>query len=187
METVVIIEPMKALQAIGIQKAFRFVLYAIVSKVLHCVILPQTRGFIMTLCGAKIGSDTIIGNVSFANLYHYGFSKIIIGDRVFVGDECSLDCRGGIIMENDVTLSNRTMIVTHINVGYAEHPLQNKYKTRESQVTFRHGSYVGSGVILLPGVTVGYESVVGAGAVVTRNVEARTVVAGVPAKKIKKL
>lgn len=176
---------MKALRAIGIGKAFRFVFFAIVAKILHCVILPQTRGIIMQLCGAKIGKDTIIGNISFANLYHYGFSRVHIGNRVFIGDECNLDCRGGIRLEDDVTLSNRTQIVTHINVGYADHPLQKKYPTHEGVVTIKRGSYIGTGAIILPGLSLGSEAVVGAGAVVTHSVGARIVVAGVPAKKIK--
>ena len=177
---------MKALQSIGVAKALRFVWYAVISKILHSVILPQTRGFIMRLCGATIGSDTIIGNVSYANLYHYGFLRLHIGNRVFIGDECSLDCRGGITLEDDVTLSNRTQVVTHINVGYKDHPLQKRYPTKEGVVTFKQGSYVGTGAIVLPGITIGSEAVVGAGAVVTRNVAARTVVAGVPAKRIKR-
>jgi acetyltransferase-like isoleucine patch superfamily enzyme len=178
---------MKALQSIGIAKAFRFVWYAILSKILHCVILPQTRGILMRLCGATIGTDTIVGNVSFANLYHYGFSRIHIGNRVFIGDECSLDCRGGITIEDDVTISNRTQIVTHINVGYADHPIQKKYPTQEGRVSIKHGSYIGTGAILLPGITLGGESVVGAGAVVTHDVATRTVVVGVPAKVKKKI
>jgi acetyltransferase-like isoleucine patch superfamily enzyme len=178
---------MKALQSIGIAKAVRFVWYSIVSKILHCVILPQTRGFLMRACGATIGADSIIGNISFANLYHYGFSRIIIGNKVFVGDEASLDCRGGITIEDNVTVSNRTQIVTHINVGYADHPLQKDYPTQEGRVIMKNGSYIGTGAIILPGITIGREAVVGAGAVVTHDVSARIVVAGVPAKKIKKL
>jgi acetyltransferase-like isoleucine patch superfamily enzyme len=177
---------MKALQSIGIAKALRFVWYAVISKILHCVILPQARGFVMRLFGATIGADTIVGNVSFANLYHYGFSRLVIGSRVFIGDECSLDCRGGITIEDDVTLSNRTQVVTHINVGYADHPLQKKYPSKEDRVTFKRGSYVGTGAIVLPGITIGSEAVVGAGAVVTRDVAAHIVVAGVPARRIKR-
>jgi len=139
------------------------------------------------LLGARIGSDTIIGNISFANLYHYGFSRLVIKNRCFIGDECNLDCRGGITLEDDVTLSNRSVVVSHINVGYKDHPLQRYYPTHEAAVTFKKGCYVGTGAIILPGVTVGREAVVGAGAVVVKNVADRTVVVGVPAKMIKKV
>jgi acetyltransferase-like isoleucine patch superfamily enzyme len=140
----------------------------------------------MKLHGAKIGRDTIIGNVTFANLYHYGFSRLKIGNRCFIGDEAMLDVRGGITLEDDVTLSNRTVVVTHINVGYHDHPLQRKYPTREAAVVFRRGSYTGTGAIILPGITVGKMAVVGAGAVVTKSVGENTVIAGVPAKTIRR-
>ncbi len=178
---------MKALKAIGVKKAFAFVWYALLGKILHCVILPQVRVILIRLAGGRVGSDTIIGNVTFANLYHYGFSRLTIGNRVFVGDEAMLDVRGGITLEDDVTVSNRTSIVSHINVGYADHPVQKHYPTKESPVILKKGAYIGTAAIILPGVTVGRESVVGAGAVVTRDVPERVVVGGVPARKIKKL
>ncbi|MEK7533665.1 MAG: hypothetical protein AAB542_04485, partial [Patescibacteria group bacterium] len=64
---------------------------------------------------------------------------------------------------------------------------QRQYPTKESPVIFKRGVYVGTGAIILPGVTIGQYSVVGAGAVVTRSVPPRVTVAGVPARIIKKL
>lgn len=178
---------MTALKEIGISKAIRFVFYGLAASVLHWAFFPQVRVLILRILGARIGWDTIIGDVSFANLYHYGFRKLTVGSRCFVGDEVMLDCRGGILLKDNVTLSNRTNVVTHINVGYASHPLQKHYPTRERQVVFEDGAYVGTAATILPGVTVGKAAVVGAGAVVTGNVPARTVVAGVPARKIKRM
>ena len=111
----------------------------------------------------------------------------MIGNRCFLGDEVMLDVRGGITLGNEVTLSNRTTIVTHINVGYDDHPLQATYPTKETPVVLKYGVYVGTGAIILPGVTVGEQSVIGAGAVVTKSVPSRVTVAGVPARVIKKL
>ena len=53
------------------------------------------------------------------------------------------------------------------------------------EVTIERNAYIGAGAIILPGVTIGDYSIVAAGAVVTRDVPPRTVVAGVPAKVIK--
>ena len=61
------------------------------------------------------------------------------------------------------------------------------YPVKESPVVVKQGAYIGSNALILPGVTIGRESVVGAGAVVAKNVEAHTVVAGVPARVIKKI
>jgi len=54
-------------------------------------------------------------------------------------------------------------------------------------VVIKRGAWIGAGAIILPNVTIGERAVVGAGAVVTRDVPPYTVVAGVPAREIKKL
>lgn len=173
---------MKALKTIGIKKALQFVFYSLYAKLLRLCIFPQVRVMLMRLAGASIGADTIIYNITFSNLYHYGFSKVTIGKRVFIGNDVLLDLRGGIVLEDDVTLSDRSTIVTHINVGYPDHPLQGVYPTKESVVTVKKGVYIGTGAIILPGSTIGKETVVAAGAVVTKRVDSGTLVAGVPAR-----
>ena len=178
---------MKSFQAIGWQKAVRFVWYGLIQAVLSRVLLPPVRVWMLRLAGAKVGDACVIHNVRFDNLYHYGFAKITIGNNCFIGDEVLLDARGGVTLGDHVTLSNRVAVLTHINVGYPDHPLQKAYPMRESVVVIKRGAYIGTGATILPGVTIGQSSVVGAGAVVTRNVPAKTVVAGVPARKIKKI
>jgi acetyltransferase-like isoleucine patch superfamily enzyme len=126
-------------------------------------------------------------NAKFINAHHYGFRRLRIGDHCFIADEALFDLRGGITLEAGVTLSNRVAVVTHINVGYPDHPLQKAYPTKEAAVIVKKGTYIGTGAMLLPGVTIGRGSVVAAGAVVTKNVPAHAVVAGVPARVIKKL
>lgn len=178
---------MKAIRSIGLGKSIKFLVYGVLQKLSHLIIIPQVRGFMLRLFGAQIGRDNIIGNVTFENLYHYGLGRLKTGSRCFVGDESLLDVRGGIILEDDVTVSNRTSIITHINVGYADHPLQRRYPTREARVRIKSGAYIGTGATILPGVTIGRESVVGAGAVVRKDVPAGTMVAGVPARIMKRI
>lgn len=177
---------MKALQHIGVGKAFRFVWFLWYAWLIR-ISLPPVRVWLLRLAGASVGADTVILDVRFANLHHYGFRKLTIGSRCFLGDEVSLDARGGITLEDDVTLSNRVSIVTHINVGYPDHPLQKQYPTKESRVRIKQGSYIGTSAIVLPGVTVGPMSVIAAGAVVTKDVANKTLVGGVPARRIKTL
>lgn len=177
---------MKALQSIGVSKAIRYVWYGFYAWIIH-MSLPPVRVVLLRLAGATVGKDTVIMNVQFTNLHHYGFRRLTIGDKCFLGDEVSLDVRGGIELADEVTLSGRVTVVTHINVGYDDHPLQRIYPTREASVVVKPGAYVGTGAIILPGVTIGKKSVVGAGAVVTKPVPDSVMVAGVPAKLIKRI
>lgn len=178
---------MKALSAIGPKKTLRFIWYGIYGGILSRAFLPPVRVWLLRLAGAKVGSNCVIYNVHFDNLYHYGFSKITIGNSCFIGDEVLLDARGGVTLGDHVTLSNRVAVLTHINVGYPDHPLQKIYPMRESSVVVKRGAYIGTGATILPGVIIGQMSVVGAGAVVTKDVPDYTVVAGVPARKIKRI
>jgi len=178
---------MDALTEIGLGKAVRFVFYGVVGILLHGVVVPQIRVAILRLLGARIGSDTIIHDITFVNLYHYGFRRLHIGNRCFLGEEVLVDCRGWITLEDDVTLSDRVCLVSHINVGYKGHPLQAVYPTREDRVIIGSATYLGTGVIVLPGVTIGARSVIGAGAVVTRDIPSDRVAVGVPARVIKRI
>ena len=178
---------MKALSSVGIGKALRYLWYGFYAGLIHWVHVPPLRTFLLRLAGATVGRDTVFFDAIFINLYHYGFRTLAVGDRCFIGDGVMLDTRGKIILEDDVTLSGRTNIVTHINVGYDDHPLQRFYPTKESIVRLKKGVYVGTAATILPGVTVGKGSIVAAGAVVTKDVSPGVVVAGVPARVIKQI
>lgn len=178
---------MSALSVIGWKKALRFVVFALFQATLSRVVLPPLRVWMLRLAGARVGKGCVIHNVHFDNLYHYGFSLIRIGKKCFIGDEALIDARGGVTLGDHVTLSNRVAVLTHINVGYPDHPLQKYYPTKEAKVTVNPGAYIGTGAILLPGVVVGKMAMVGAGAVVTKDVPSRSLAAGVPARVIKRL
>ncbi|MBU2544066.1 hypothetical protein KJ618_01185, partial [Patescibacteria group bacterium] len=74
---------MKALRTIGIKKAVRFVGFQCVAQMLHWMTVPQLRAVLMRLLGARIGGDTIVHDMTFSNLYHYGFSRLTIGRQCF--------------------------------------------------------------------------------------------------------
>lgn len=178
---------MNVIRVIGWKRAVRFLVFTVYQFLLHICVVPQVRAFLLIFAGAKVGSGSVILDVRFANLHHHGFRRLRIGKRVFVGDGALLDTRGGIVMGDDVTISSRVILITHTNVGFPTHPLQRAYPEKEGKITIADGAYLGTAAIVLPGITIGKESVVGAGAVVTHDVLPHTVVAGVPARKIKKI
>ena len=77
----------------------------------------------------------------------------------------------------------RVTILTHTHAG--ESPLsQGRLVPNYAPVVLETGCYLGAGVTVLPGVKIGAEAIVGAGAVVTRNVRPGVTVVGVPAREI---
>lgn len=98
-----------------------------------------------------------------------------IGKSVFVGMMCYLDDSYPelITIEDNVTISYR--------VTFSAHGRRVK-GWKSAQIVLKKGCYIGTGAIILRGVTIGENATVGAGAVVTRDVPDNLTVVGVPAK-----
>lgn len=184
---------MKAIGEIGIKKTIKFiVLNFIFGPFYHLFIdhffnLPQARKLFLSMLGSRIGSETNLMNIKFFNWHHTGLRGLVIGDRCFIGDDTLLDLYSSIEIENEVTIAQRVLILTHTNVGYKDHPLQKFFPKKSQKVLIKKGSVVGAGSIILPGITIGEQSFVAAGSVVTENVSSNTLVGGVPAKIIRKI
>jgi maltose O-acetyltransferase len=137
--------------------------------------------------GASIGervrfkSPLVIHNSAIAGPY---YERLRVGNDCYFGRELFLDLQDDIVIEDNVTISHRVMILTHTDAGSS--PLKDEaVQTSQAPVVIRQGAYIGANVTILEGVEIGAGSVVGAGAVVTRSVAAGTVVAGVPARVIR--
>jgi maltose O-acetyltransferase len=168
-------------------RAARFGLMSLAMLPYRLALVPPVRAGWLRLLGAHLGSRVILHDVRFFNLYRRGFSGLTLGDECFLGDECLLDLAEGIEMEAQVTLAERVLVLTHMNVGYKDHPLQRHFPPITAPVKIGSGSFVGAGAILLPGITIGAGSFVAAGSVVTEDVPPRTLVAGVPARALRAL
>jgi len=140
--------------------------------------------------GARVGGDVrfkapvTIHNAALKPKPFY--KNLFIGNSCFLGRELFLDIQDKIVIEDQVTVSHQVTILTHTDVG--ESPLkENVFPPSQASVIIRRGAYIGAGVMMLPGVEIGECAVVGAGAVVSKDVPASTIVAGVPAKILRKL
>ena len=129
--------------------------------------------------GAAIGPDCSVYGPVFVNSFtNYG--NLSVGRHVHIGQCVFLDLGGELLIEEEATISMRCTLLTHQDVG--ERPLAGRYPRLEAPVRIGHGAYLGAGVIVLPGVSIGAESVVGAGSVVTRSLPAGVIAAGSPAE-----
>ena len=139
--------------------------------------VDEVRELLGEIVGAKVHESTTLFPPFHTN---YG-GNISLGERVFVNHACSFLDLGGITIEDDV------MIGPQVKITSENHPVE--VATRKTmvpaQVLIRRNAWIGAGATILPGVTIGENSVVAAGAVVTKDVPANTVVGGVPAKVLK--
>lgn len=127
---------------------------------------------------ATCGSDLkIYGRIS-----AYPAEHIHVGSHVSINDLVILNARDHITIGNHVSISPGVIINTG-GLKYQE-PRGQRGHTK-APVVIKDGAWICSGAIINPGVTIGEDAVVAAGAVVTKDVPARTVVGGVPAVAIK--
>ncbi len=114
--------------------------------------------------------------------FYSDFGKnITIGKNVFINASCCFQDQGGISLGDGVLIGHRVVLAT-INHGLLPEERQHN---NPSPIVIGKNVWIGSGSIVLPGVTIGDNAIVAAGSIVTRNVESDTVVAGVPARFIK--
>ncbi len=112
----------------------------------------------------------------------YG-ANLKIGKGVFINSGVMFTDLGGIKLDDNVLVGPNATIIS------VNHPLdpQKRHTVEMKPVFIDKNTWLGANSTILPGVTVGQNSVVAAGAVVTKDVPANTVVAGVPAKVMKRI
>jgi len=138
--------------------------------------IASAREILSEITGQQLDATTTIFTPFHINLGI--FTRI--GKNVFINTDCSFLDIGGITIEDDVLIGPKVSIITE---GHPANPAKRK-SLIVKQIVIKRNVWIGAGAIILPGVTVGENAVVAAGAVVNKDVPANTVVAGVPAKVI---
>lgn len=108
-------------------------------------------------------------------------NSVKIGRNVVVMNNSLMMAAGGITIEDDVLVAANAQLISN------NHDLYDHAVLTCKPVRLKRNCWIGAGATILPGVTVGENAVVGAGAVVTKDVEDNTVVGGNPARLIKRL
>ena len=141
--------------------------------------VDQIRERLSEIIGSHLDESTTV----FAPFYT-NFGKFTqIGKNVFINHACSFLDMGGITIEDHVLLGPKVNLITE------NHPLEptNRRSLIAKPIVVKRNAWIGAGATILPGVTIGENAVVAAGAVVSKDVPANTVVGGVPAKHIKNI
>lgn len=125
----------------------------------NCVIEPPLR--------ANWGTNTFLGNNVYAN-----FNLTLVDDT-------------------DIIIEDNVMIGPNVTIATAAHPLDAELRNQGMQsnhkVIIKKGAWIGAGAIILPGVTIGENTTIGAGSIVTKDIPANVVAYGNPCRVQKEL
>jgi len=127
--------------------------------------LPSWAVGFQRIRGVKIGKNCHISPYVLIDLLHPELIKI----------------------EDNVTISSNSMIFAHVNPSSSDFLKKHGYPRTTKPVTIKNGAVVSVGCIIIAGVTIGENSIVGAGSVVTQDVPDYCVVVGNPARVVKKI
>lgn len=155
-----------------------FKMNEIVFKLNHT--MPNTDEYndlLKELFGDNLGENSQI----MAPIAGAAFDHMKIGDNVYINSNSLLMARGGIEIEDDVMLAANVQLLSNNHDEYDRQVLTCK------PIHIKKGAWIGAGVSILPGVTIGKYAIVGAGAIVTKDVGDYEVAVGVPAKVVKTL
>lgn len=154
-------------------------------------------GFPIEIQGGRyfeIGHSVILGKdcrlEALGEYYGQNFSpRVVIGEHAVINPLCHIGCINSITIGRYVTIGERTLITdhTHGSTTYEDMQLPPRKRLLYSKGPVVIEDYVtlGENCVVLPGVTIGHNSVIGANAVVTKDVPPFSIVGGNPAKVIK--
>ena len=131
--------------------------------------LPNSNRFLISLLrhfGAKVGEGSRVYPPLVLVNVGKDFSNLSIGNNVYIGHGATMDLKAPVVIGDDVTIASNATISTHINVG--DIPLQAYFPSRSDAIRIQRNVYLGSTVVV-------------------EDVPPGFVVAGVPAKPIRKV
>lgn len=139
----------------------------------------EIRNLLTQITDSKIDESVVV----FTPLYiNYG-KNTKIGKNVFINFDCVFLDLGGITIEDNVLIAPKVSLLSE------GHPISpdERQSLLSGHIHIMKNAWIGAGATILPGVTIGENAVVAAGAVVSKDITANAVVGGVPAKFIKSI
>jgi UDP-2-acetamido-3-amino-2,3-dideoxy-glucuronate N-acetyltransferase len=150
------------------------------TNVINCESVKISHPELVNLYGCKIGDDTRIG------------AFVEIQKNATVGARCKISSHTficeGVTIEDDVFVGHGVMF---INDRYPRATVDGRPQAETDweliPTVVKRGASIGSGAVIMCGITIGEQALIGAGAVVTQDVPNHAIVAGVPARMIREL
>jgi acetyltransferase-like isoleucine patch superfamily enzyme len=140
----------------------------------------EVRALFSELIGTKVDDSFLL----IPPFYATGGADTRIGHNVFVNQNCTFYDLGGLDIADDVMIGPNVSLITS---GHPLEPSRRRDFTIAKPIVIERNVWIAAGATIIGGVTVGENSVVAAGAVVTKNVPPNTLVGGNPAKVIRSI
>lgn len=140
----------------------------------------EIRALFSELIGKKVDESFLL----IPPFYTAGGHEIRIGNNVFINQNCTLYDLGGLDIADDVMIGPNVNIIT---TGHPLAPSQRRTATIGKAIVIERNVWIAAGATIIGGVTVGENSVVAAGSVVTREVPPNTLIGGNPARVIRSI
>ena len=113
------------------------------------------------------------------------------GMNTYFGDNCYANFNLTLVDDGEIRIGNNVMFAPNVVISTTGHPIQPSLRKKVAQfsipVTIGNNVWVGANVSIMPGVTIGDNSVIGAGSVVTRDIPAGVVAMGVPCRVVREI
>jgi acetyltransferase-like isoleucine patch superfamily enzyme len=140
----------------------------------------EVRALFSQLIGKKVDESFLL----IPPFYTAGGDEIRVGRNVFVNQNCTFYDLGGLDIADDVLIGPNVSLIT---TGHPLEPSQRRAATIGKPIVIERNVWIAAGATIIGGVTVGENSVVAAGSVVTRDVSPNTLVGGNPAQVIRSI
>lgn len=117
--------------------------------------------------------------------------RVAVGKNITIGDFCYLNFNTVLLDDDKIVIEDNVMFGPNVTIVTSGHPIYPEYRATgvmySAPVTIKKGAWLCSGVTVLPGVTVGENSVIAAGSVVTKDIPANVVAMGTPCKPVREI
>jgi UDP-2-acetamido-3-amino-2,3-dideoxy-glucuronate N-acetyltransferase len=143
------------------------------------------------VAGAEVGRDAVVGDRAFVRERANVGREAVVGGGCQIGSGVTIGTRAklmnnvliarGTVIEEDVFCGPAVTTTNDVTLGRHFHPEELR------GATLRRACRIGAAAVILPGIEVGEEALVGAGSLVTRDVPARTVAMGSPARPVRRV
>jgi len=140
----------------------------------------EVRALFSELIGKKVDESFLL----IPPFFTAGGDEIRVGRNVFVSQNCTFYDLGGLDIRDDVLIGPNVSLIT---AGHPVEPSRRRAVTIGKPIVIERNVWIAAGATIIGGVTVGENSVVAAGSVVTKDIPANTLVGGNPAKVIRSI